>query len=517
MKKITLLFLSLAFSIASFAEIKMPKIFSDNMLLQRHAYVKIWGKADANAKVDVEFAGQQKSAKADAKGNWSLRLDKMPANKNPQEMKISENGKLGKTIKNILVGEVWVAGGQSNMQWSIYHTNEYKNFLARKNRLSIRYFNQNTKSLSLTPAWDCPEDAKWTDIASAEKVGWFSATGLYFAEKLSLELDVPVAIVFTALGASKMICWLPEEKMESLPYLKSEWEKFKTDMATYDYQKAYSKWKEDVAQWEKDAQLAKKQKKPFNTKKPFEPHKHSCLKLMNQTPVYLYNALIAPIANYTLRGVIWYQGESDSYGGTLDNFQYQFDLIVKTWREKFGNPSLHFVYSQLTSFGTGGSWGLTRWKQYLSSKSLKNASVVNIIDLGQADDVHSRDKDLVGERFAKVALEKVYNKKVNGLCPELKSVVYNNDTATIKFNTYGRGIIGKGEPRGFEIRTNGKWQKATASLSGERVIVKSPNAEKIEAVRYLWKNWAKPDVWLFNKDGLPVFSFTDPENLASLR
>ena len=131
MKKITLLFLSLAFSIASFAEIKMPKIFSDNMLLQRHAYVKIWGKADANAKVDVEFAGQQKSAKADAKGNWSLKLDKMPANKNPQEMKISENGKLCKTIKNILVGEVWVAGGQSNMEWPVRRTSDAKEAIAR--------------------------------------------------------------------------------------------------------------------------------------------------------------------------------------------------------------------------------------------------------------------------------------------------------------------------------------------------------------------------------------------------
>ena len=143
MKKITLLFLSFAFSIASFAEIQMPKIFSDNMLLQRHAYVKIWGKADANAKVDVEFAGQQKSAKADAKGNWSLRLDKMPANKNPQEMKISENGKLGKTIKNILVGEVWIAGGQSNMQWPVRRSQDAKKNIAEAKELGNTWLSPN--------------------------------------------------------------------------------------------------------------------------------------------------------------------------------------------------------------------------------------------------------------------------------------------------------------------------------------------------------------------------------------
>ena len=182
MKKITLLFLSFAFSIASFAEIQMPKIFSDNMLLQRHAYVKIWGKADANAKVDVEFAGQQKSAKADAKGNWSLKLDKMPANKNPQEMKISENGKLGKTIKDVLVGEVWIAGGQSNMQWPIARSQDAKKNIAEANNPLIRYFSQSTSKLSKTPEFSSTNGV-WT-IPSPKVVGNYSAVGYLFAKNL---------------------------------------------------------------------------------------------------------------------------------------------------------------------------------------------------------------------------------------------------------------------------------------------------------------------------------------------
>ena len=512
MKKITLIFLSLAFSIASFAEIKMPSIFGDNMLLQRNAYVKIWGLADANAKVDVEFASQKKSTQADANGKWSLRLDKMPANKNPQEMIIFENGKIGKTIKNILVGEVWFTGGQSNMNWGIYNTDGYKDFAKRANYPAIRYFRQNTCTLTKQPSFDCPKYAMWYDITNAKTAAGFSAVGMYFAEKLHLDLDVPVGIIHTALGASKMICWLPEEKMESLPYLKKEWEKFKSDMEKYDYSKAHAKWKKDVADWKEREKLAKEQKKEFKEKCPFEPHELSCLNLKYQTPVYLYNGVVAPIASYTCRGVIWYQGESDSFGGTLDNFQQQYDLLVQTWREKFENPNLYFIHSQLTSIGKASTWALIRWKQFLSSKSLKNVSVVNIIDLGQKDDVHPRDKDIVGARFANLALEKVYNKKVNARAPELKRVLYNGDTVKIEFNTFGRTLEMRGEPRAFEVKSNGKWSNAKAVFSNQCVFVKSLNGEKVEGVRYLWKAWAKPDVCLYNQDGLPAFSFINEKN-----
>ena len=516
MKKLSLIFLSAVLCGLTYAEVKMPSIFGDNMLLQRDMSVKIWGKADANAKVDVSFAGQKKSTKADVNGNWSLKLDKMSANKNPQEMTISENGKIGKTIKNILVGEVWIAGGQSNMQWNIYSTTEYKNFAERAKYPTIRYFNQNTCTLAKEPAFDSPKYSSWLSIENPKNFAGCSAVGLYFAEKLMKDLDVPVGIVFTALGASKMICWLPEEKITSLPYLQKGWKNFQDGMAKYDYKKAYAKWEKDVVAWEEQVKQAKAQNKAFNVKKPFEPDPLSCLNLKNQTPVYLYNGVVAPIAGYGARGVIWYQGESDSYGETLTNFQSQFGLILDAWREKFENPKLHFIHSQLASFGKGHAWPMTRWQQYLCSKNFKRVSVVCIADLGEKDDVHPRDKDIVGDRFAKLALEKVYGKKVGGLAPEVEKVSYKNDTAVVQFNTYGYALIGKGEPRGFEVRVNGKWCKAKAMLSGNSVIVKSLTGENVEAVRYLWCVWSKPEAWLFSKNGLPAFSFTHPLNLTSI-
>jgi sialate O-acetylesterase len=162
MKKINLVLLALAFSVSLFAEIKMPSIFGDDMLLQRDVSVKIWGKADANATVDVSFAGQKKSTKADAKGNWSLKLEKMSANKNPQEMIIFENGKIGKTIKNILVGEVWIAGGQSNMEWRLYQSSDAKPAMERAKYPMMRYFHQ-PSSIQKTPQEDSVEKSHWVE------------------------------------------------------------------------------------------------------------------------------------------------------------------------------------------------------------------------------------------------------------------------------------------------------------------------------------------------------------------
>ena len=180
---------SIAVIVASplFAEIKMPKIFSDDMLLQREMPVKIWGKADANAKVDVEFASQKKSTKADANGNWSLRLDKMSANKNPQEMKISENGKLGKTIKNILVGEVWVAGGQSNMEWRLFQSSDATKAMDRAKYPLMRYFHQPIK-MGKTPQFDSPEKSHWI-VADGKNMAMTSAVGFYFAENAAVRSE----------------------------------------------------------------------------------------------------------------------------------------------------------------------------------------------------------------------------------------------------------------------------------------------------------------------------------------
>ena len=495
---------SIAVIIASplFAEIKMPTIFSNDMLLQREMPVKIWGKADAGAKVDVEFAGQKKSTKADAKGNWSLHLDKMSANKNPQQMKISENGKLCKTIKNILVGEVWIAGGQSNMEWRLFQSSDAITAMDRAKYPMMRYFHQPIK-MGRTPQFDSPEKSHWI-VADGKNMAMTSAVGFYFAEKVMKDLDVPVAILYASRGGSKMSCWLPREyhaKQASYKEYLANFEKDETGYTEEVYKKRFA----DHAQLLKDVQAKKRPrptdwfyKTPPNPVSPWHDFR---------TPTYLYNAMVAPIAGYTIRGTIWYQGESDTLEEEVDFFAEKLSVLVDSWRDKFENKDMAFLWVQLTGYSTKRDWATGRWQQLKARDMIKNSGIVNIIDCGEEKEIHPRNKTTVGLRLADLALKDVYGKDVNAYAPEFKSIKYEGDTAIITLETYGRSLKTKGYARGFEVKVNNVWINANASLKDGKLIVKSPECSDITGVRYLWKNWATPDVWLYNEDGLPAFSF----------
>ena len=487
----------------SYAEIKMPSVFSDNMLLQRDMLVKVWGKADANAQVDVAFGGQKKSTKADSSGNWSLRLDKMSANKNPQEMTVSENGKVGKVIKNILVGEVWIASGQSNMQWTLKRSKDGEKYINQPENKLIRYFSQNTYALSKTPSFDSIK-GRWSH-AEPKFRGEYSGVGYIFAEKLQRDLDVPVAIVFGALGASKMIAFIPEDKVGELEYTNEVYKDFIKRNATYSYDRFYAKWEKQMAEWKKNCEEAKAQNKPA-PRAPRAPNKVSFLPPF-ATPCYLYNAIISPIAGYGARGVIWYQGESDSEGDRLKYFGEQFELIVKSWREKFENPDLAFIQVQLASFAVDKrEWALTRWKQYLATKTISNCYMANIIDCGEKNDIHPKDKTTVGLRMENIAMYEIYGaKNINAYGPIMTSVKYKGNSAIVSFKA-SSDLVGSGEARGFEVKVGGKWKKANAEIIGKTIKV-SADTDAIEGVRYLWRNWVLPEVWLFDANGLPALSF----------
>ena len=488
------------------AEIKMPRIFSDNMLLQRDMFVKVWGEADANAQVDVAFGGQKKSTKADASGNWSLKLDKMSANKNPQEMTVSENGKIGKVIKNVLVGEVWIAGGQSNMEWRLYQSSDGKAAMARAKYPHLRCFQQR-RAITKYPQKDSQPDATWL-VADGKNFSMVTAVGFYFAERLMQDLDVPVAIISASRGASKMSCWIPREyhsKCESYKNYLAEFEKVEAGYCEAVYKKRAAEHKqllEDVANKKrkplKNWWLAKIPPNPISPWHDF----HS--------PSYLYNAMLAPIAGYGLRGAIWYQGESDTYPEEIDAFAEKLVVLVDAWREKFENPDLSFIQVQLAPYTIGNrDWALGRWQQLKACDMTKNLGVINIIDCGEEREIHPVDKTTVGNRLALLAMKDVYKKDVNAYAPKFKSAKYSKDSAEILFDSFGRKLETKGDARGFEVCVNGKWEKGVVSFNNGKVVVKSANGAEISGVRYLWKNWARPDAWLFNQDGLPAFSFID--------
>jgi len=502
--KLSAAILAAFLSSALFGEIKMPKIFSDNMMLQRGMPVKIWGSAEPNADVKVSFGGREKSAKAGADGKWALHLDPMKPDGLPREMVVSENGKASKTIKNILVGEIWIAGGQSNMGFKVKESSDAEKAYARAKYPDLRYFDQSV-AVSREPLADFSGAASWS-AADGKNIAGYSAAAFYFAEKLREDLGVPVGIVYSARGATKMSCWIPKKDHAKSPELARYLAKFEKAAEGYDeaaYQKAvaaHKKLVEDVAAkraryknwWEKT---------PPNRTSPYcEFH----------MPYGHFNAMVAPMAGFTARGVIWYQGESDSYLEESRFFSEKFIALVDTWRGVFENPEMPFVWVQLTSYRTTRDWPTVRWHQLKVRDKIKNGAVANIIDVGENFEIHPRDKTTVGRRLEALALEMVYGVKgVKARAPEFKTAKYSGAGARVFFNSFKRGIAFKGEPRGFEVLANGKWSPAEASFEKESVAVKSKDGARVDGVRYLWNNVIDADICVYSRDGLPAFPFTD--------
>jgi len=506
MKKQISIMCAVAAALALHAEIQMPKIFSDNMVLQEGQTVKIWGKADANAKVDVNFAGQKKSATAAQDGKWVLELSPLKTATSALEMQISENGKEAKTIANVLVGEVWIAGGQSNMQWTVGLTSTSEEAKARANYPLFRVFTQPTDANSLKPEWDSPADAKW-NVVTPENVERFSAVGFYFGEEILKKFNKPVGIVETPLGGSAMVAWLPRKDAAGAKSFDNHIAEFDKQMATYNYDKALADWEKQNTAYEERKASAKADGKPFSERGPRKPNKNSPYTVQS-TPEHLFNAKIAPIAGYAAKGFIWYQGESDSRRAEDGAFVEMFSRVINTWRTYWGKPDMPFLFVQLTSFTTDANWAFTRWEQYQTTKKLDNVDMAVIIDIGEEKNIHPKNKIEVGKRLANIAFDEVYDLDgIHPYGPMIDEVDYNGSTAKVEFDLDGRGLVSNGDVRGFEALVGGKWVPASAKLSGDEVIVSVEG--KIDGVRYLWKSWAQPDVCLFNKDGLPAMPFID--------
>ncbi len=517
---------------ALFGEIKMPAIFGDNMMFQQEKSINIWGSAEPNSSVKAEFNGKKTEVKADAKGNWKMSLPTEKASFNAKKLAISENGKVEKIFKNILVGEIWIAGGQSNMEWKVKNSTDKEKAKENAKKLNgkMRYFLQSSGGFSKTPKTEFQDGAKWI-IVDDTNVDNTSAVGFYFAERLLKDINVPVAIIYASKGAANMATWT--DKQTLLNGWTKDYKPFADlikALETYDektYQEALAKHKEKLAKHDAAVAKAKKEgKKPPKVSWDFRypPSKESPV-FDFKTPTVHFNGKIAPMRNFAVRGVIWYQGESDANKNLLNNYSDSFGMLIDSWRKSLDDANLPFLQVQLASFETGSDWARARYAQLRNTKIFKNVYMAPIVDSGEKHDIHPKDKTIVGSRLEKIALDKIYGKKeIVSNAPEVKSVRikkdvnnYNSkfgkiakskgDTAIVTFKTFGKKLVAKGEARGFEVLVDDKWIPAKAELKGNIVKVKSPNGKKIKSVRYLWMSWTKPHVWLFNEDGLPALPF----------
>lgn len=476
------------------ADVRLPALFSDNMVVQQKIPVPVWGWAAPGEVVTVTLGGSKATATTDGQGKWMVRLDPLPAG-GPLELSVAGNNAL--TIKNVLVGEVYIASGQSNMEMSVNAVRNRDQEVAAADHPSIRMFTVG-KRIATTPQTDCR--GSWA-VCSPATVPGFSAVGYFFALNLHKALNVPVGIIHSSWGGTPVQSWTDLQSLRDEPALKSMAVAVEQQFAAYSKELA-----DAVRGWlpAYDAAVAAGQQPPWAPPLP-----------TNQpgpgTTTGLYNAMIAPLVPYAIAGVIWYQGESNAGNAAL--YRTQFPTMIKGWRRIWGQGDFPFFWVQLANYmqvrpePSESAWAELREAQTMTL-ALPNTGMATIIDLGEANDIHPRNKQDVGARLALVAEKVAYGRDVVYSGPMYAGMKVEGDKAVISFTHVDGGLEAKGgQPlQGFAIcGEDKKYVWADATIVGETVVVSSPQVRQPVAVRYAWAD--NPVCNLYNQAGLPAVPF----------
>jgi len=493
------------------AEVKLASPFSSHMVLQREIKVPVWGTADAGETVTVEFAGQKKSATAGADGKWRLTLDPLEASAEPRDFAVSsvnreskiENQKLG----DVLVGEVWLASGQSNMDFSVSKKVKYfagianeEQEIAAANYPLIRMFTgQASKAYATQPR----VGGEWL-VCSPATVPGFSAIGYIFARDLQREIKVPVGILTLSYGASTAEAWIRREALATNPQLKPMLDRFDTAYRTYQANKPDpEKLAQERKQFEADAAKAKAEgktppRRPGNRDPEQDQH----------NPTVLFNGMINPVIPYAIRGVIWYQGES-IVGGEAGRALYPLvqATLIGDWRTLWGEGNFPFYIVQLAGQEANSNSPVVREAQ-ATVLSLVHTGMAVTTDIGEKTNVHPHNKQDVGDRLTRVALANVYGRPIEYSGPRYESMQVESGAIRLKFSHLGGGLVAKGGPLKWFVVAGAdqKFVPAEARIDGDSVVVNSPEVSAPVAVRYAWVNYPE-GCNLFNVAGLPAAQF----------
>jgi sialate O-acetylesterase len=485
------------------AEVKLPSIFSEHMVLQRDVPVPVWGWADPAEVVTVSIAGQTKTVSADAGGNWSLKLEKLSAG---EPLTFVVKGRNTVTVNDVLVGEVWLASGQSNMQLPVGAVTNAWLEKASAKFPQIRMFTVARKT-AVTPQTNC--GGKWV-VCSPETVGNFSAAAYFFGRDLQQTLKTPVGLINASWGGTAIEAWtsmpVQEGKKELAPIFES-WQQ-KTSVP-YDEVKAQAQYQRQMTVWKNVSEKARAagKKPPQQPKAPVAP------RLQPNHPANLFNGMIAPVVPYAIRGGIWYQGENNAHDDSARLYALQLPLLIQDWRQRWNEGSFPFAWVQLPNFhkrtndpAAPADWAVMR-ESMLQSLSVPNTGMAVGIDVGEADNIHPKDKQTIGKRLSLWARAEVYGEKIPFSGPLLKSHRISDGEVTLTFDHTDGGLTAKaGEVKGFAIAgADQKWVWAKARIAGDQVIVSSPDVKTPVAVRYAWAD--NPDCNLYNGAGLPASPF----------
>ena len=461
---------------AAGAQVKLPAVFSDGMVLQRDLTVPVWGWSDAGDVVTVSFAGQSKKATADQDGRWRVDLDAMKASAEGRTLTVS--GKSETRVADVLVGEVWICSGQSNMEWRLAAALNKDEEIQNADYKRIRLFDVPGHTVAARPQEH--GRGKWT-LCKPETTKGFSAVGYFFGRRLLDELDVPIGLVGSNWGGTRIEPWCSLDGFRSVPELK-----------------------ELVTKVEQQAEENGK--------------------VGGGSPSAIFNSMVRPLAPFKMRGAIWYQGESN--GGEGVSYYHKTQALVNGWRKLF-NDDLAFYWVQLANFrkpnpdpAGGKGWSKLREAQR-QALTIPHTGMAVITDIGAAGDIHPQNKQDVGWRLAQWALHQTYGKKELVPCgPLYKSHRIDGAAIRLSFDHVGSGLmVGKkdgleptkrvegGELKHFAIAGADKqWHWAVAKIDGSEVVVSCADVPKPVAVRYAFA-MNPVGANLYNRAGIPASPF----------
>ncbi len=459
--------LLIATAAAAHADVTLPSVFSDHMVLQRGQAVPVWGRGKPGERVTVELAGQKKATRVKTRGTWRVVFDALEAG-GPHRLVVQASNRL--TFEDVLVGEVWVCSGQSNMAWSVKGSADATAEIAAAAYPKIRLLTVPRRPM-LLPRRDFR--GSWT-VCSPTTVPGFSAVAYYFGRRLHKELGVPIGLINTSYGGTPAEAWTDDKalrKERKLAPLLERW--------------------------------AKALKRDRGGKRGAALSAHR--------PSNLWNGMVAPLLPYAIRGAIWYQGESNA--GRATQYHTLFPAMIRAWRTQWGQGAFPFHFVQLANFRARkeapgeSAWAELREAQRLTLAEVPNTGMAVIIDIGEAKDIHPKNKQDVGARLAAWALHHDYEQRVVPSGPLFRSAKPSGKAMVLSFDhAAGLETTDDGPLRGFAVADRSKrWVWGQARIQGERIIVTHPTGRKVKYVRYGWAD--NPDVNLVNAAGLPASPF----------
>ena len=502
----TLLGLSLSPFVCALAsgDLKLSNVFSDHMVLQRDMPVPVWGWAKPGDKIAVEFAGQRVTATADDMGKWSVRLARLSAAAIPSKLIASlEDGSAKQEITDVLVGEVWLCSGQSNMQMRLGATADFEKEQALANFPMIRVFEEKS---TVSPVPTEQPNGAWVPC-SPVTVRHISAVTYYFGRNLYQKLNMPIGLINSSVGGSLIETWTSLEAIQGKTQFEPLLKRWAQNQADWKSGKTH-------AAYEKQLALVRSAPPQPGATPVREPQPPGDPLLSTQYPGNFFNSKISPIIPYAMRGAIWYQGESNA-GSTPGSLLYadQLRALFGDWRARWGQGDFPVAWVQLPNFipprsGANGihNWAIIR-ESMLKALDIPNSGMVVAIDMGEAGDIHPKEKRPVAQRLAAWALAKVYGQEIPFSGPLFSRIDVKGEKMVVSFAYVEGGLVAKGgDVKGFTLAgADRQWKPAKAKISGDQVIVSCPDVPVPVAVRYAWAD--NPECNLFNGAGFPGSPF----------